>query len=133
MIHNSTTSRHVYVGTAANLQHRFSERIAAVRELGFNNAAINAITIHVYRVQVNGRSHQPNNLGVAGGIGVEHLLVRLHMTRNIPVRNMNKTAAYLNNSGNIINLTLMSQPALAVPAYLGGAVINVAIANGNHY
>jgi hypothetical protein len=130
VIHNATTSRRAYIGTAGNLQQRFTDRIAAIREWGFNNAAILPITIHAYRVTVDGHARQPNNLGFAGGIDVEHLLIRLHLTQGIPIRNYNKVFPYNNTSPNTINLQLMGAGGNAVPAYLGGAVINVAIPAG---
>src|SRR5690554_6387553 len=61
VIHNDTTSRPVYVGTASDVQQRFVQRIAAVRELGFGNAHINPIEIHVYRVEVDGRPRPPDD------------------------------------------------------------------------
>lgn len=131
---NTTTSRHVYIGTASNLQSRFTERIAAVRELGFNNAAINPITIYAIRVIIDGHPRQPNNLGIAGGIDVEHLLIRLHINQGVSVRNISKLIQYTNNTGTVMNLSLTTSPAVgAVPAYLGGAPVNVAIASGNRY
>jgi hypothetical protein len=84
-------------------------------------------------VIVNGQARQPNDLGFAGGIDVEHLLIRLHLNQGVNLRNINKLAPYLNTSGQVINLTLTSSPALVVPAYLGGAVINAAIANLANY
>lgn len=133
VIHNATTSRHAYIGTAGNLQARFTERIAAIREWGFNNAAITPITIHVYRVTVDGQARQPDALGYAGGIDVEHLLIRLHINLAIPLRNYNKVYPYNNTSGQTINLQLAGTGGLAVPAYLGGAVINVVIPNNGAY
>ena len=58
---------------------------------------------------------------------------RTHLNAGIPLRNMNKLAAYTNASGQTINLTLTSTPVLNVPNYLGGAVINAAILNNNNY
>ncbi len=133
VIRNDLTSRQVYVGTAADVQGRFGPRVATLREWGFNNATLGAIKIYVYRVLINGVARQPNNLGLAGGVDVEHLLIRLHLNQNVNVRNIAKIAAFNNTSGQVMNLTLSSSPALNVPGYLGGVVIHQAIANHAAY
>lgn len=133
VIKNTSTSRPVYIGTASNLRNRFTARIKAIREFGFANLAINPIRIHVYRVFVDGHARPPNDLGIAGGVDVEHLLIRLHMAQGINVRNITKTAPFTNTSGHRINLTLTANAPLNVPNYLGGAGIAVAIANGASY
>jgi hypothetical protein len=132
-IHNNDTDRPVYIGTAANLKHRFTERISSLRELGFSDAAINSITIHAYRVLVNDIPRPPDNTGHSQGFDVEHLLICLHLARFIHVRNINKAGGYYNSSGDTITLTLRAEVPLAVPTYLGGAIINDFIPKNTAY
>src|SRR5690606_18362513 len=133
VIHNDTTSRPVYVGTASDVQQRFVQRIAAVRELGFGNAHINPIEIHVYRVEVDGRPRPPDDLGYSAGIDVEHLLIRLHLKQGISVRNIGKLGAFVNNTGQRIALTLTAAVGQNVPAYLGGNDIYVGLPKDKVY
>jgi hypothetical protein len=132
VIHNPTTSRDAYIGTATDVQQRFVPRLAAIRELGFNNAAIQPITIYSYRVTVNGQARQPDNQGYAGGYDVEHLLIRLHLRLFISVRQFNKIHAFSNNTGQRIDLRVDAANGLAVPAYLGGVAFTTPIASGTN-
>lgn len=102
-----------YIGTAINVQQRFAERLRAVRELGFRNADIANIAIAVIRIQVDGQNRQPDNLGFAGGIDVEHLLIRTHMDQGQEVRNIVKTDYYRNTSGSVIRCTFENPIAWA--------------------
>ena len=129
VIENPATARPVYVGTAESVRHRFEARIAALREFGFAAAVLSQITIRAYRVEVNGISRRPNTLGYAGGVDVEHLMIRLHLTMGVNVRNMNKVVPYRNFTGQELHLE-MNAP---VPAYLGAFGIHVVIGNGVIY
>src|SRR5262245_36742703 len=90
VIYNSTTKRHVYVGTATDVQERFKPRIASIREFGFQQAAMRPIRIYVYQVLYNNRPKPPNKHGRCMGIDVERLMIRLHLKRNISLRNITK-------------------------------------------
>lgn len=113
VIVNGTTGHPVYIGTADNVQNRFTPRLEAMRELGFNQNALNPIQVLVIQTQVNGVNTTPGNTGIAGGIDVEHLLIRTYMGHlNLPVRNIQKTAAFQNASGQRIDWTLTNNAGI---------------------
>ncbi|HEX8396375.1 MAG TPA: hypothetical protein VF644_02945 [Pyrinomonadaceae bacterium] len=91
-----------YIGTANNINHRFEERLRAVREFGFRNNEINNISIAIVQITVGGVPRPPHNNGISAGIDVENLLIRSYMQQGHGVRNIAKVAPFLNNSGQTI-------------------------------
>jgi hypothetical protein len=109
VIHHAQAAGHpFYIGTAAHIRNRFRHRLDAVRELGFRNNEIMNVTIGIVRILVNGIPRTPGNLGIAVGIDVEHLLIRMHLTQGNGVRNMGKINPFINNLPNAINCTVLN-------------------------
>ncbi|MEO0387212.1 MAG: hypothetical protein AAF281_06735 [Pseudomonadota bacterium] len=98
VIYNSGKDRHpYYIGTAQDVQHRFDTRSKAIRDLGIKNDELARIQIAVVQILVNGRATTPGKTGVAGGIDVEHLLIRIYsQIGNFGLRNMSKTGIFSN-------------------------------------
>ncbi|MGH1384418.1 hypothetical protein [Kordia sp.] len=107
VIHNPATNRPVYVGTSANLRDRFILRLEIIREMGFSQVELNNIIVMEVQIQIDGVNRTPGEDGVAGGIDVEHLLIRTYIQNiGLNVRNIQKTAVFNNNTGEQINWTL---------------------------
>ncbi len=110
VIRSHQTHRPFYIGTAQNLRQRFEERLRVCRELGFNQGDLNPIVVYVVQIKIDGASAPPDNLGLAGGIDVEHLLIRTYTQRiGAAVRNITKSG----------------QPFVNVNAGLNWSLINV--------
>lgn len=110
VVQNLTTAYKYYIGTAANVRDRFTERLIACRVWGFDQGEADAITIWVFQIvtKVGARGAEvyatPGNTGVsttaAGDVDVEWLLVRTfteELGKN--VRNVTKTGPFLNPFG----------------------------------
>jgi hypothetical protein len=129
VIHNPATNRPIYVGTAANLQDRFDPRLRAMREMGFSQVELNNILVMEVQIQVDGVNRTPGDNGVAGGVDVEHLLIRTYIQNiGVNVRNIQKTAEFNNNTGQQINWTLNNNAGIQ---NFGGPH-NYNLANGNN-
>jgi hypothetical protein len=100
-----------YVGTADNVQNRFGPRLDAVRQFGFRNTDIGRVSIAVVQIFVNGIARPPHQTGVAGGIDVEHLLIRLYVSQGQNVRNIQKVLPFTNNHGQRLDCTFINPAA----------------------
>jgi hypothetical protein len=111
VIHNPSTQRHYYIGTANDLQARFAERMQICREMGFTNLGqLDQITIFVIRLVINNQAVQPDNQGMAQAIDVEALLIRTYISRvGVPVRNVHKSnQPFVNTTGQPIHWRLIN-------------------------
>lgn len=116
--HLNAHGRPYYIGTASNVKERFKERFRAVRELGFRTAEINNLRIAVVQILIDGVSRTPQDYGIAGGIDVEHLLIRLYIAFGHRLRNIDKTGNYQNTHGQRLDCYFTNPSAWAhfVPA-----------------
>ncbi len=112
VIRNALAHGHpYYIGTASNVQNRFTPRSDAVRELGFRTAEINNISIAIVQITVNGYFNPPDDHGISNGVDVEHLLIRLYVVNNEGVRNIVKITPFFNTTGLRINYTFVNSIA----------------------
>lgn len=120
----AANNRRYYIGTAANLQHRFAVRLEAAREFGFRNIELNNVSIAEVRILINGSGRPPHNTGVSNHQGyfvdVEHILIRQYLNLGWSVRNVMKVLNYTNNVGTQLNCTF-TNPA-GWPEAIPGAI-----------
>lgn|GEM_PF-3415869 len=98
--------RPAYIGTSADVQQRFNMRLGAINNLGVLPAALQDNFVFTVRVNINGNNHVPNDQGVANGIDVEHLLIRVYINHyQIALRNTTKwNNAFQNNDLNGLSI-----------------------------
>ena len=119
VIHHTLANTYpYYIGTATNIQSRFTERLRTVREFGFRNNEIVNVSIAIVQIFVDGNPRPPGNLGISAGIDVENLLIRLYTRQNNGVRNIAKLAPFVNNHGQRLDCSLNNNAGWAhfVPA-----------------
>ncbi|GHD55351.1 hypothetical protein [Jeongeupia chitinilytica] len=102
VIYSGTHTRPFYIGTSGNVQQRFQNRVAAMNDAGIVAATLQNSFVFTIRVTINNINHQPNDLGIANGIDVEKLLLRLyHVHYQAAFRNTAKwSTAFANTDGN---------------------------------
>ena len=107
VIYNHTAASFpVYVGTAEIVQTRFTERINAIRALGFQSPCTDPIHVMVFQMLVNNKPSTPGNQGKSNGIDVEHIFIRAYTTLvKVSVRNISKTGTYTNTHGTPLQLS----------------------------
>ncbi len=81
VIWSGNHQRNIYVGTSANVQQRFNDRLGDLNNSGVVPATLQNNFVFTVRTTINNIKHQPNNLGMANGIDVEHLLMRIYINR----------------------------------------------------
>lgn len=117
VIYNDSTDRHVYVGTATNVQNRFNPRIEALREFGFSEDQLKKIFIMIVQIKIDGYNKPPDNYGKAGDnpeIDVEHLLVRTYVEKlNVNARNIDKASKkFKNETGGKLTWSLVNNAGI---------------------
>jgi hypothetical protein len=114
VIHNATTNRPVYVGTANNVQNRFGCRLEASRELGFGNDELTPITVMVVQILVGGVASTPGDSGISSNIDVEALLIRTYLQHlQWNVRNIQKVTPFTNGTGTVLQWSLVNGCGIA--------------------
>jgi len=126
VIYNNSTNRPYYIGTAVSLKNRFSPRLEVIREMGFDQNCLDEILIFEIQIEVDGKFRTPGDDGIAGGIDVEHLLIRTYINSlNENVRNIQKVTPFINNTGTLLSWNLLNS-AGNIPGFGGPYNFNLA-------
>ena len=102
VVWSNVHQRPAYIGTSANVQQRFDVRLGAVNNLGVPPEALQDNFVFTVRININGNSYTPDDQGIANGVDVEHLLIRVYINHyGIALRNTTKwNNAFQNNDLN---------------------------------
>ncbi|NET42134.1 hypothetical protein [Okeania sp. SIO2B3] len=94
VIWSANHPRPVYVGKSRHVQNRFNGRVQALNHVGVTDQSLENNFVFTIRITINGHYSQVGDDGLAGGINVEHLLIRIYINyyqfllRNVDLWNL---------------------------------------------